>query len=68
LHERGGLCGYDLLAATRADMLRRPLRWEPAARAHEDALGMASREADKRFLRKRLAEAARLLESASTTK
>jgi RNA polymerase sigma-70 factor (ECF subfamily) len=56
LEERGELRGYYLLAAARADMLRRMERWEPAAQAYEDALGMASCEADKRFLQKRLAE------------
>jgi RNA polymerase sigma-70 factor (ECF subfamily) len=54
---RGELRGYYLLPAARADMLRRLGRWELAAEAYEKALGLATQEADRRFLAKRLAEA-----------
>ncbi len=56
LEQRGELNGYYLLAAARADMLRRLERWEPAACAYRTALKQATQEADRRFLSRRLAE------------
>ena len=48
--------GYHLLPATRADFLRRLGRHAEAAVAYEVALGLATAEADRRFLTKRLNE------------
>ena len=63
IERRGELRGYYLLAAARADMLRRLGRWELAAQAYEEAVGPATGEAEKRFLSKRLAEMNHALES-----
>jgi RNA polymerase sigma-70 factor, ECF subfamily len=54
---RGELRGYYLLPAARADMLRRLGRWELAAEAYREALGLVNGEAERRFLARRLAEA-----------
>jgi RNA polymerase sigma-70 factor (ECF subfamily) len=54
---RGELRGYYLLPAPRADMLRRLGRWELAAEAYREALGLVNGEAERRFLARRLAEA-----------
>jgi RNA polymerase sigma-70 factor (ECF subfamily) len=48
--------GYHLLPATRADFLRRMGHHAEAAVLYEEALGMATVEADRRFLVKRLNE------------
>ena len=56
LVQRGELPNYHLLPAARADMLRRLGRWTPAAHAYREALALATHEADRRFLTKRLAE------------
>ena len=56
LDQRGELPNYHLLPAARADMLRRLGRWKAAAQAYRDALALATPEADRRFLEKRLAE------------
>jgi RNA polymerase sigma-70 factor, ECF subfamily len=56
LEQRGELKGYYLLAAARADMLRRLERWEEAACAYRTAFQQATQEADRRFLNRRLAE------------
>ena len=56
LEQRRELNNYYLLAAARADMLRRLERWEPAAGAYKTALQQATQEADRRFLTRRLAE------------
>ena len=48
--------GYHLLPATRADFLRRLDRHAEAAVAYEQALGLATAEADRRFLTRRLTE------------
>jgi RNA polymerase sigma-70 factor (ECF subfamily) len=52
----GTLAGYHLLAATRADLLRRLGRWDEAARAYREALALASTDAERRYLDRRLAE------------
>ncbi|MFB4302096.1 RNA polymerase sigma factor [Actinomadura sp. NTSP31] len=55
----GGLDGYHLLPATRADLLRRLGRLPEAAQAYRDALALARAEPDRRFLAGRLAEVER---------
>jgi RNA polymerase sigma-70 factor, ECF subfamily len=52
----GGLDGYHLLHATRADLLRRLDRREEAAAAYQQALALASNDAERSFLARRLAE------------
>ncbi|WP_431895349.1 RNA polymerase sigma factor [Nonomuraea sp. bgisy101] len=51
-----GLDGYHLLPATRADLLRRLDRRAEAAQAYRQAIELAGEEADRRYLRGRLAE------------
>jgi RNA polymerase sigma-70 factor, ECF subfamily len=51
----GRLDGYHLLHATRADLLRRAGRDEEAGRSYRTALDLAPTEAERRFLRARLA-------------
>jgi RNA polymerase sigma-70 factor (ECF subfamily) len=50
------LTEYYLLPAARADLLRRLERWEEAADAYRQALGMAPNDAARNFLRRRLGE------------
>jgi RNA polymerase sigma-70 factor, ECF subfamily len=58
--ERSGLLdAYHLLPATRADLLRRLGRDEEAAASYRLALELASTDAERRFLGRRLAEAAK---------
>jgi RNA polymerase sigma-70 factor, ECF subfamily len=52
----GQLAGYHLLPATRADLLRRLGRSSEAAHAYREALELASTDAERRFLARRLAE------------
>jgi len=52
----GKLAGYHLLPATRADFLRRLGRNSEAAAAYAEALELASTDAERRYLRRRLAE------------
>jgi len=52
----GTLAGYHLLAATRADMLRRLGRRGEAADAYREALELAGTETERRYLSRRLAE------------
>jgi RNA polymerase sigma-70 factor (ECF subfamily) len=56
LEASGELAGYHLLYATRADLLRRLGRSGEAAGAYRQALELAGSDAERRFLRKRLAE------------
>ncbi|SFP44867.1 RNA polymerase sigma-70 factor, ECF subfamily [Amycolatopsis arida] len=56
LAESGALAGYHLLPATRADLLRRLGRGAEAAEAYATALDLATTDAERRYLRKRLAE------------
>jgi RNA polymerase sigma-70 factor, ECF subfamily len=56
LEASGRLAGYHLLPATRADLLRRLGRLGEAAVAYREALELASTDAERRFLRRRLAE------------
>jgi RNA polymerase sigma-70 factor (ECF subfamily) len=50
----GSLDGYHLLPATRADLLRRLGRHAEAADAYEEALGLATTDAERKFLAGRL--------------
>jgi len=52
----GPLAGYHLLPATRADFLRRLGRSAEAAQAYREAIQLASTDAERRFLRRRLEE------------
>jgi RNA polymerase sigma-70 factor (ECF subfamily) len=61
LEERGDLKSYSLLAAARADLLRRLERWEPAAAAYRRALSLTASETEIRFIERRLAEAESML-------
>ncbi len=56
LEASGQLAGYHLLPATRADFLRRLGRAAAAAAAYAEALKLASTDAERRFLTRRLAE------------
>jgi RNA polymerase sigma-70 factor, ECF subfamily len=56
LEASGKLAGYHLLPATRADLLRRLGRFAEAAVAYREALELASTDAERRFLARRLAE------------
>jgi RNA polymerase sigma-70 factor, ECF subfamily len=52
----GGLADYPYLHAARADLLRRMGRFADAHAAYEQALGRTANAAERRFLRRRLAE------------
>jgi len=56
LGDSGALDGYHLLPATRADLLRRLGRHAEAAAAYQQALELATADADRRYLSRRLAE------------
>jgi RNA polymerase sigma-70 factor (ECF subfamily) len=56
LQASGRLAGYHLLAATRADLLRRLDRTIEAAAAHREALELATTDIERRYLSRRLAE------------
>ncbi|MGA5822821.1 RNA polymerase sigma factor [Kitasatospora sp. NPDC094028] len=56
LEEEPALAGYHLLPATRADLLRRLGRRREAAAAYREALELAGSGAERRYLRRRLAE------------
>jgi len=56
LDASGALAGYHLLAATRADLLRRLGRADEAAVAYRAALDLATTDAERRYLTRRLAE------------
>jgi RNA polymerase sigma-70 factor (ECF subfamily) len=56
LEQGGALSGYHLLAATRADLLRRLGRGDQAAVAYRRALELAPTDAERRYLAKRLAQ------------
>ena len=56
LERSGVLAGYHLLPATRADLLRRLGRKEPAEVAYRRALELASTDAERRYIARRLAE------------
>src|SRR5579872_7349014 len=56
LAARGGLDGYDVLPAVRADLLRRLGRRDEARSAYGEALKLARHEPDRRFFRRRMGE------------
>lgn len=56
LEASGELSGYHLLAATRADLLRRLERFAEAAVSYRQALAAAPTDAERRYLSRRLAE------------
>jgi RNA polymerase sigma-70 factor (ECF subfamily) len=56
LEATGALQGYHLLAATRADLLRRLDRPDEAAAAYRRAITLTGSEVERRYLRRRLAE------------
>jgi RNA polymerase sigma-70 factor (ECF subfamily) len=55
----GGLGGYHLFHAARADILRRLGRREEAAGAYQEALRLATNKVEQSYLRKRLGQLAR---------
>jgi len=55
----GALTDYHLLPATRADLLRRLGRWDEAALAYRQAQTLASTDAERRYLSRRLTEVTR---------
>jgi RNA polymerase sigma-70 factor (ECF subfamily) len=59
LEASGALRDYYLLAATRADLLRRLARPAEAAAAYRQALDRAGTDAERRYLARRLAETER---------
>ena len=56
LNRIGGLDGYHLLHAARADLFRRLERGDEAAESYRRALELTTNEAESRFLERRLAE------------
>jgi RNA polymerase sigma-70 factor (ECF subfamily) len=56
LEQSGALSDYYLLSATRADLLRRMERTDEARASYQRALELAPTDAERRFLRRRLAE------------
>jgi RNA polymerase sigma-70 factor (ECF subfamily) len=56
LEASGALSGYHLLAAARADFLRRLDRNPEAAAAYEQAIAQSTSAVERRYLRRRLAE------------
>ncbi|HEX7498345.1 MAG TPA: sigma-70 family RNA polymerase sigma factor [Candidatus Limnocylindrales bacterium] len=54
----GELTAYHLLPAARADLLRRLGRLQEAAAEYQRALALSDNDAERRFLRRRLAETA----------
>jgi RNA polymerase sigma-70 factor (ECF subfamily) len=52
----GALAGYHLLPATRADLLRRLDRRAEARESYQQALSLATNDAERRYLTRRLAE------------
>src|SRR6185436_4795750 len=59
LTARGTLAGYHLLPATRADFLRRLGRTAEAHAAYTDAFDLTRTDAERSYLRRRLAETSR---------
>ncbi len=56
LEASGKLTGYHLLPATKADLFRRLGRLDDAAACYREAMGLASTDAERRYLSRRLAE------------
>jgi RNA polymerase sigma-70 factor, ECF subfamily len=56
LEASGALTGYHLLPATRADLLRRLERPTEAVASYRKAFDLATTDAERRYLARRLAE------------
>jgi RNA polymerase sigma-70 factor (ECF subfamily) len=56
LERSGALAGYHLLAAARADLLRRLDRRREAAAAYQKAIDLSTSDVERRYLERRLAE------------
>jgi RNA polymerase sigma-70 factor, ECF subfamily len=56
LQASGALAGYHLLPAIRADLLRRLERHAEATAGYREALDLATTDAERRYLVRRLAE------------
>jgi tetratricopeptide (TPR) repeat protein len=56
LEAEGKLTGYHLLPATKADLYRRLGRPDEAAACYREAISLASTDAERRYLSRRLAE------------
>jgi RNA polymerase sigma-70 factor (ECF subfamily) len=56
LEQNPELANYHLVAASRADLLRRQAQFDDAAHAYRRALTLATNPADRRYLERRLAE------------
>jgi RNA polymerase sigma-70 factor (ECF subfamily) len=56
LERDGGLAGYHLLPAARAELLRRLGRHAEAAESYRQALALVSNDAERRYLERRLRE------------
>jgi RNA polymerase sigma-70 factor, ECF subfamily len=63
LEARGELHEYHLLWSARADLLRRLGRWRAAANDYRRALALATSEPERRFLKRRLSEVERQIDS-----
>ena len=60
---RGDLHDYYLMWSARADLMRRLGRWTDAAESYKVALGLVGSAAERRFLRRRLEEMSRHVNS-----
>jgi RNA polymerase sigma-70 factor (ECF subfamily) len=58
LEGSGALAGYHLLAAARADLLRRLDRHREAAAAYQEAIALSTSDVERRYLQRRLTEIA----------
>jgi RNA polymerase sigma-70 factor (ECF subfamily) len=56
LEGSGALAGYHLLAAARADLLRRLDRHREAAAAYQEAIALSTSDVERRYLKRRLTE------------
>jgi len=56
LEAEGKLTGYHLLPATKADLYRRLGHPDEAAACYREAISLASTDAERRYLSRRLAE------------
>ena len=65
LEAPGKLAGYYLLPATKADMFRRQGRLDDAAACYREAIVLASTDAERRYLSRRLAETGSARETSS---
>lgn len=66
LERRGDLQGYHLLAAAKADLLRRANRFEEAHLAYKDAIAGCSNPVERAYLERRLVEVAQAFGEGAT--